>query len=528
MRDNTTREEEEEEDVSEDVLETLKKSAPLNTIGSQARSNSAPDDPPISSLQNRKRADTVSSTRPSEDEAAVNFKLLNCEDDFAVEPQVLDETPLFLPSSTFENSQEHSDDPLEHAQMQPTVREPSDTSTGRIIVPASLSQSQSQPQSQSQVQSSNDKVSHGDSAVAQYGSSAPRVETNDSPTAALHDDANAAQASVEIIPEASGGTFSSASDFIEQASKPNGSQKERELKKIPQISPSKFKPYLPAPQKPLSAFPPPVIARAVNGATHESTSSIEMTQESSMDPKGSPRRGRRSRSKDRSAHETENEDSEIDTSMSRSLELKQRGLELAEAHRLQGLASRERECETPSVQLQVILKGLNGQAPEGRPVEREAAPQGSKQLAEDTKDVKHATGTATDANGLLDSPLPSSLPLALEVQGLARASTSPEDEDTRVQQFEEAYLNLDADFLGVVEETYNTDGWPAADDMNEPIVTKEPSADEGTAEKLTSGGGDEDDEIEEEDVVAATASDGGRRSTPTTATTSQQVYHFHF
>ncbi|KAL5528221.1 hypothetical protein ACEPAF_7357 [Sanghuangporus sanghuang] len=365
--------------------------------------------------------------------------------------------------------------------------EESELSKGTVIPPT---QSQSQPESRSESQSA---AEDGDlqlaSVIVEVGSSAPKVDSG--PTEELDQECDADTHDV---------AFGSSIPDPERSVTSETSGKLR--KKIPVLSPSKFKPYLPQPQRRLSSLPPPHVlviqVDTTRSKSDELPSSIESpVKDFDNDSLATYQKRNTGAHPDGTTEAGAGlEDDAIEDEMPRSLDLRQRGLELAEIRR-----KRMREGHIPisRITLNNLLETRRGSS--------------SKTRYEQADLIVSSVSEAQSRHTSPDDA---------EAETLA---SGHENDETQVRQSEEAYIDFDGNANasspiphGEVS-VLDGDGGSVANDQED----KQPSAAPGQevddeAEILHNPV----DEVDENDPFISQNYDKDRGFTPTTES-SQQV-----
>lgn len=376
-----------------------------------------------------------------------------------------------------------------------------------IIVPASQSQSQSQSESQNQSSQTESNIDvNPDSMTAQCGSLPLRVSLNGDDDDHYTSTSPLPPAEPQfvistILPK----TFDDviASDRGEGPSKKGKVPKE--LKRIPQISPSKFKAYLPV-QKRLSEVP----AFELPGSANEvaaPTSSIETPQSSSNNAQRDREEGRVSGQHLQSDVDADClTDDDINMCLSRSLELAPKKLEMAEILRLKEQAKHPEGASRISLEniLQESRNRSRTKSPTAIQDTGNSYMGGQLGEANDT----HVTTTQSDA-------VPESSSAFSYLNPDVEAPTALKDDDALFCRF----MNFDG--FEDAAETYNDQHM--LDQSNNHLHREAKLRDRSQNLKNTDIDDPIEDEEEEEDVIAATVSDGRRCSTPITSTTEQQV-----
>ncbi|EJD03248.1 uncharacterized protein FOMMEDRAFT_156633 [Fomitiporia mediterranea MF3/22] len=192
--------------------------------------------------------------------------------------------------------------------------------------------------------------------------------------------------------------------------------------KIPAMSPSQFRPYLPEPRKPLSALPPPHIQGMQNTSTQGEDIQPASSLESPIKCFDTEETGTREQDLGvdvgKNRHAEEDEDDDIDDKMPLSIEYQRRGLRLAEKRR-ESIRNEVRE-PVSRVQLDDLLS---------------------------SRSVSRTESHDTDAS----NSRPSDGELSETLSEVAEKSTSKaweekkedEDDEARVRQFEEDYVDFE-------------------------------------------------------------------------------------
>ncbi|KAL5484991.1 hypothetical protein ACEPAI_7633 [Sanghuangporus weigelae] len=365
--------------------------------------------------------------------------------------------------------------------------EESELSKGTVIPPTqSQSQLESQPESQSAVEEGDLQLA---SVIVEVGSSAPKAdsglteELDQEPDADTHDVAFGSS-----IPDPEPSVTSETSGKLR--------------KKIPVLSPSKFKPYLPQPQRRLSSLPPPhalvMQADTTRSKSNELPSSIESPVKDFDNDSLATYQKRESGAHANGPTEAGLEDDEIEDEMPRSLELRQRGLELAEIQR-----KRMREGHVPisRIVLNNLLETRRGFSSKTR----------SEQADVQVSSVSEAQSRHTSLDGA-------------EAETLA---SGHEDDETQVRQFEEAYIDFDGNAnasspIPHGEVSVLDAGGSVANDQEDEQPSAAPGQEVDDEAGIESSLHDPVDEVDENDPFISRDYDKDREFTPTTES-SQQV-----
>ncbi|KAL5523990.1 hypothetical protein ACEPAG_8163 [Sanghuangporus baumii] len=366
--------------------------------------------------------------------------------------------------------------------------EESELSKGTVIPPT---QSQSQLESRLESQSA---AEDGDlqlaSVIVEVGSSAPKVDSG--PTEDFDQVSDADTRDV---------AFGSSIPDPEPSLTSETSRKLR--KKIPVLSPSKFKPYLPQPQRRLSSLPPPHVlvrqADTIRSKSDELPSSVESPVKDFDNDSLATYQKRESVAHLSGTTEAGAglEDDAIEDEMPHSFELRQRGLELAEIQR-----KRMREGHIPisRITLNNLLETRRGSSSRTQ----------SEQADVTVSSVSEAQSRDTSLGDA-------------EAETLA---SDHEDDEIQVRQFEEAYIDFDGNAnanspIRYEEPSVLDDGGSAANDQED----EQPSAASGqevdVEVEIESSLHDPVDEVDENDPFISRDYDKDRGFTPTTEPSQQ-------
>ncbi|KAL5507070.1 hypothetical protein ACEPAH_6526 [Sanghuangporus vaninii] len=367
--------------------------------------------------------------------------------------------------------------------------EESELSKGTVIPPT---QSQSQPESRSEFQSA---AEDGDlqlaSVIVEVGSSAPKVDSG--PTEELYQECDADIHDVAFgssIPDPEPSVISETSGKLR--------------KKIPVLSPSKFRPYLPQPQRRLSSLPPPHVLVIQASTTRSKSDELPSSIESPVKDFDNDSLATYQKS-DIGAHPdgtteagADIEDDVIEDEMPRSLELRQRGLELAESQRKR---MREGHIPTSRITLSNLLETRRGSS--------------SRTQSEQADVMVSSFSEAQSRHASLHDA---------EAETLA---SGHEDDETQVRQFEEAYIDFDGNASASSpipdgEASVLDDGGSVANDQEDEQPSAAPGREVDDGAEIESSLHDPVDEVDENDPFVSRNYDKDRGFTPTTES-SQQV-----
>ncbi|KAH8110935.1 hypothetical protein DFH11DRAFT_1729911 [Phellopilus nigrolimitatus] len=382
-------------------------------------------------------------------------------------------------------------------ELQQTLDRPSDTqASAGTVIPATQSQSQSQSLSAESVQAN--------SSLAEHGSSAPQPDISTSTAEPI----SSREAEPDSIQPASLSFQASGSSFGISA---NG----KELKPIPTISPSKFRPFFPV-LKPMLAVPPVLLERFLQEREEAKApmSSIEDSpvKDFDMGDDADDVQVEDKHHADGSGLGDDDDDYDDieEDSMPTSLRLRQRGLELHEKHR-EKQQQHTRQTVTPRLPLDTFLGGLIGKADKTRSRSR------SEELS------GHAMHeVCPPAVSITAEPSHTGLSLFLGHGTSHHGISNSEDvdDDALVRQFEEKYMDFDgnAGASNDVEEVLHVFNEGIQDDQHgDPVVrvVEEDTHEEANVESSLH-------EDQEEDDPFVIRKGDSRREPTATATTSEQ------